>query len=397
MIIEAAQRTNTVAEYYFSSKLREIEEQRRQGKKVLNLGIGNPDLMPSENVNQEIHFQSKLRGSNGYQSYSGLPELRKAFVEWYKKYFDVELDPKDEILPLMGSKEGIMHISMAYLNPEDGVLIPNPGYPAYGAVTHLVGAQAVEYNLKSENGWLPDFDKLEEMELSGVKLMWVNYPHMPTGTRASKELFQQLVDFAKRKKILLCNDNPYSFILNDEPLSILSVKGAADVAIELNSLSKSHNMAGFRVGMVAGRSDYLKNILKIKSNMDSGMYKPIQYAAISALQNPAEWYDSINNEYKVRRKLAGELFFNLGVDYDENQVGMFLWGHIPNNFFDSYAFSNGLLSNYSLFITPGSIFGSNGSGYTRISLCSNQETFKEAIHRVPEKVKVTKNKVKLCG
>ncbi len=397
MIIEAAQRTNTVAEYYFSTKLREIEEQRRQGKKVLNLGIGNPDLMPSENVIQEISAQSKLQGSNGYQSYTGLPELREAFAGWYKKYFDVELNPNDEILPLMGSKEGIMHISMAFLNPGDGVLIPNPGYPAYSAVTRMVGAQPVEYNLKPKNGWLPDFDRLEEMDLNGVKLMWVNYPHMPTGTRASKELFRQLVDFAKRKKILLCNDNPYSFILNDEPLSILSVKGAAEVAIELNSLSKSHNMAGFRMGMVAGHSDYLKHILKIKSNMDSGMYKPIQYAAVSALQNPPEWYESINNEYKVRRKLAGELFRKLGIDYDENQVGMFLWGHVPNDFFDSYAFSDCLLSNYSLFITPGSIFGSNGSRYTRISLCSNQGAFKEAIDRVINKVEMTKNQVKLCG
>lgn len=397
MIIEAAQRTNTVAEYYFSTKLREIEEQRQQGKKVLNLGIGNPDLMPSENVIREIHKQSQIEGSNGYQSYTGLPELRKAFATWYKKYFKVELDPNGEILPLMGSKEGIMHISMAYLNPGDGVLVPNPGYPAYSAVTRMVGAQPVEYNLKPENGWLPDFDKLEAMDLSGVKMMWVNYPHMPTGTSASKALFSQLVDFAKRKKILLCNDNPYSFILNDKPLSILSADGAKEVAIELNSLSKSHNMAGFRMGMVAGRADYLKHILKIKSNMDSGMYKPIQLAAIEALQNPPYWYESINAEYKIRRQLAGELFTSLGVKYGKSQVGMFLWGHVPNDFFDSYAFSDCLLSNYSLFITPGSIFGSNGARYTRISLCSSQEAFSEAIDRINKEVEFSNNQVKLCG
>jgi aspartate/methionine/tyrosine aminotransferase len=397
MIIEAAQRTNTVAEYYFSAKLREIEEQRQQGKKVLNLGIGNPDMMPSENVIHEIGKQSQLEGSNGYQSYTGLPELREAFALWYKKYFTVELNPNGEILPLMGSKEGIMHISMAYLNPGDGVLIPNPGYPAYSAVTRMVGAQPVEYNLKPENGWLPDFERLEEMDLSAVKLMWVNYPHMPTGTKAGKALFRQLVDFAKRKKILLVNDNPYSFILNDEPLSILSADGAKEVAIELNSLSKSHNMAGFRVGMVAGKNDYLKHILKIKSNMDSGMYKPIQLAAVKALQHPPEWYASINAEYKIRRQLAGELFQILGVNYDNNQVGMFLWGLVPNDFFDSYAFSDCLLSNYSMFITPGSIFGSNGARFTRISLCSSQEAFTEAIGRIGNQVEFSKNQVKLCG
>jgi len=397
MIIEAAQRTNTVAEYYFSTKLREIDEQRRQGKKVLNLGIGNPDRMPSANVIREIHDQSKLEGSNGYQSYTGLLELRRAFAEWYKKYFRLSLDPDDEILPLMGSKEGIMHISMAYLNPGDGVLVPNPGYPAYSAATRLVGAQAIEYNLKSENGWLPDFNKLEEMDLSGVKLMWVNYPHMPTGTKATARLFQRLVDFARLKKILICHDNPYSFILNSRPLSILSVNGAKEVAIELNSLSKSHNMAGFRIGMVAGRSDYLKHILKIKSNMDSGMYKPIQLAAVKALQNPPEWYESINEEYKSRRKLAGSLFHSLGIEYDEKQAGMFLWGRIPDEFSDSFSFSDFLLKKYSLFITPGSIFGSNGASYARVSLCSNREIFSEAMDRVNKKIEFSINKAKLCG
>jgi len=397
MIIEAAQRTNTVAEYYFSTKLREIEQQRRQGKKVLNLGIGNPDLMPSENVIQEIRNQSHLEGSNGYQSYTGLQELREAFAAWYQKYFSVKLNPNGEILPLMGSKEGIMHVSMAFLNPGDGVLVPNPGYPAYGAVTRLVGAQPMEYNLKLENGWLPDFNKLEEMDLTGVKLMWVNYPHMPTGTQATEELFGKLVDFAKRKSILICNDNPYSFILNDQPLSILSVEGAKDVAIELNSLSKSHNMAGFRIGMVAGDSEYLNHILKIKSNMDSGMYKPIQLAAVKALQNPPCWYDSINDEYKERRKLAASLFNSLGLEYDDKQAGLFLWGRIPFDFFDSYAFSDCLLKNYSLFITPGSIFGSNGSRYTRISLCSSREVFKEAISRINQIIELNKSEVKLCG
>ncbi|MBE0639572.1 MAG: aminotransferase class I/II-fold pyridoxal phosphate-dependent enzyme [Bacteroidales bacterium] len=382
MIIQPAERTNTVTEYYFASKLREIEELKRQGKKVLNLGIGSPDMMPHDDVLDEMASQSKKQGSNGYQSYTGLPALREAFAGWYKRYFGIELDPGGEILPLMGSKEGIMHISMAFLNPGDGVLIPNPGYPAYAAVTRLVGAMPVEYNLKPENGWLPDFEEIENMDLTGVKLMWVNYPNMPSGAKANLEFFNQLIHFAKQKKILICNDNPYSFILNDNPLSIFSAEGAKEVALELNSMSKSHNMAGFRMGMVSGQADYLKNILTVKSNMDSGMYKPIQLAAIKALQSPPEWYSMINAEYAKRRNLAGKLFDTMAVDYDSEQTGMFLWGLIPEGFADGYDCSDHLLYKHNVFITPGGIFGSNGNQFIRVSLCSKPEVFEEVIERV---------------
>ena len=384
MIIQPAIRTQTVSEYYFAAKLREIEELRLQGKKVLNLGIGSPDMMPHGDVLEELALQSKADGSNGYQSYTGLPALREAFAGWYKKYFGIDLNPAGEILPLMGSKEGIMHISMAFLNPGDGVLVPNPGYPAYDAVTRLVGARVVEYDLKPENDWLPDFEELENIDLKGVKLMWVNYPNMPSGAMANAAFFGRLVSFAREKKILICNDNPYSFILNDNPLSIFSAEGAREVALELNSMSKSHNMAGFRMGMVAGKADYLKSILTVKSNMDSGMYKPIQLAAVKALQSPPEWYQSINAEYKKRRRIAGSIFDKLEVAYDPGQSGMFLWGRIPEHFAGAMSFSDHILKNYLLFITPGDIFGSNGKRYIRISLCSNQEIFSEALHRISE-------------
>lgn len=382
MIIEPAERTHTVNEYYFAAKLRELEELKQQGKKILNLGIGSPDLMPHEEVIGELGLQSQQEGSNGYQSYTGIAALREAFAGWYKKYFGIDLDPAGEILPLMGSKEGIMHISMAFLNPGDGVLIPNPGYPTYSAASNLVGARLIEYDLKPENGWMPDLDELQAMDLSGVKLMWINYPNMPTGTKATVSFFEKLVNFAKQNRILICNDNPYSFILNDQPLSIFAAEGAKEVALELNSLSKSHNMAGFRMGMVAGQASYLKAILKIKSNMDSGMYRPIQLAAVKALQSPPEWYESINAEYKKRRQLAGAIFDQLGVKYDFSQSGMFLWGFIPEQFAGAISFSDYILAKYSLFITPGDIFGTNGKNHIRISLCSNQETFREALDRI---------------
>lgn len=382
MIIEPAERTHTVNEYYFAAKLRELEELKQQGKKILNLGIGSPDLMPHEDVIGELGMQSQQPGSNGYQSYNGITALREAFAGWYKRYFGIDLDPVREILPLMGSKEGIMHISMAFLNPGDGVLIPNPGYPTYSAVANLVGARLIEYDLKPENGWLPDVDALQTMDLPGVKLMWINYPNMPTGTKATVSFFEKLVSFAKKNRILICNDNPYSFILNNQPLSIFAAEGAKEVALELNSLSKSHNMAGFRMGMVTGQADYLKNIQKIKSNMDSGMYKPIQLAAVKALQSPPDWYESINAEYQERRRLAGMIFDELGVKYDDSQSGMFLWGRVPDAFADGYVCSDHLLRKYGVFITPGGIFGSNGNQYIRLSLCSSQEVFAEVINRM---------------
>ncbi len=382
MIISPAERTQSVTEYYFATKLREIEEMKKQGKKVLNLGIGSPDMMPHNDVLEELALQSKAEGSNGYQSYTGLPALREAFAVWYRRYFGIDLNPNGEILPLMGSKEGIMHISMAFLNPGDGVLVPNPGYPAYDAVTRLVGARVEEYDLKPENDWLPDFEDLETKDLQGVKLMWVNYPNMPCGAKANAAFFDRLVSFARQKKILICNDNPYSFILNDNPLSIFSAEGAREVALELNSMSKSHNMAGFRMGMVAGKADYLKSILTVKSNMDSGMYKPIQMAAVKALQSPPEWYQSINAEYKKRRLLAETIFDEMNVKFDPGQSGMFLWGRVPENFADGFGCSDHLLYHYGVFITPGGIFGSNGNQFIRLSLCSSQEVFKEAIERI---------------
>jgi LL-diaminopimelate aminotransferase len=382
MIIEPAVRTHTVNEYYFAAKLRELEELKQQGKNILNLGIGSPDLMPHEEVISELGLQSRQQGSNGYQSYSGIAALREAFAGWYKKYFGIDLDPAGEILPLMGSKEGIMHISLAFLNPGDGVLIPNPGYPTYSAVSKLVGARLIEYDLKPENGWMPDLNELQAMDLSGIKLMWINYPSMPTGAKASVGFFRKLVSFAKKNRILICNDNPYSFILNDQPLSIFSAEGAKEVTIELNSLSKSHNMAAFRIGMVAGEASYLKTILNVKSNMDSGMYKPIQLAAVKALKSPPEWYESINMEYKKRRQLAGGIFDELGVKFDDCQSGMFLWGRIPEEFPGAICFSDLILANYLLFITPGDIFGSNGKNHIRISLCSSQDVFREALDRI---------------
>jgi len=355
------------------------------GKNVLNLGIGSPDLPPHPEVVEELSKQSNGHHNHGYQSYSGIPELRKAFSDWYHNYFSVNLNPDNEILPLMGSKEGIMHISMAFLNPGDGVLIPNPGYPAYRSVANLVGARVIEYSLRPENGWFPDFDELDKTDLTGVKLIWVNYPNMPTGAKATPALFEKLVNFAFRKKILVCNDNPYSFILNKTPLSILSIEGAMDVAIELNSMSKSHNMAGWRVGMVGGKAEYLKAVLTVKSNMDSGMFKPVQLAAIKALNSPAEWYNSLNSAYEMRLSKAAELFDKLGVNTEKNQSGMFLWGQIPDRFVDSEDFTDFLLNQFFIFITPGSVFGSNGKKFARLSLCSPVPVFEEAIKRIEKK------------
>ncbi len=382
MIIEPAERLNTVGEYYFSKKLKEIAQMNAEGRNVLNLGIGNPDNPPSKKTIDALIEAAQKPNAHGYQSYVGIPQLRTAFAEWYKTYFTVELNPANEILPLMGSKEGIMHISLAFINKGDGVLVPNPGYPTYSSVSNIVEANIIEYDLKDENGWLPDFVAIEKNDLSKVKIMWVNYPNMPTGTPATKELFEKLVAFGKKHNILIVNDNPYSFIQNNEQLSILAVPGAKDVAIELNSLSKSQNMPGWRMGMVAGAADYLQTILNIKSNMDSGMYLPMMIAATEAIKNPKSWYDEINEHYTRRREHAINIMKYLGCTLNEQQVGMFIWAKIPDSVASVEELSDNILYKANVFITPGFIFGSNGSQYLRISLCTSEVLLQEALERI---------------
>ena len=381
-VIKTASRLGEVKEYYFSTKLKEIAKMNEEGEPVINLGIGNPDMSPPKEVIDTLIVESQQKHVNGYQSYVGIPALRTAFANWYKKYFDVSLKADSEILPLIGSKEGIMHISMTYLEPGDEVLIPNPGYPAYRAVANLTGASVREYDLSEKNGWLPDLDALGQQDLSKVKIMWVNYPHMPTGAKATKAFFQDLVDFAKKHQILVCNDNPYSFILNDQQLSIFSAEGAMDVALELNSLSKAHNMAGWRIGMLGGNSQYIQNILRFKSNMDSGMYRPLQLAAVKALDMDASWYEGMNAFYKMRQEKVFELLDLLKCEYNVDQTGMFVWAKIPNTYKDGFQLSDEILYNTRVFITPGGIFGSQGNGYIRASLCSEVDTFEAAIKRV---------------
>lgn len=376
-----------VEEYYFSQKLREIAQMRSEGKAVLNLGIGSPDLPPSEGVIVELQTESERSNSHGYQSYIGIPELRTAFAQWYKAWFDVELNPNGEILPLMGSKEGIMHISMTYLEPGDEVLVPNPGYPAYRSVAHLTGASIREYDLEEERGWTPNLEALAKTDLSKVKIMWVNYPNMPTGAQAQRSFYEELIAFAKAHHILVVNDNPYGFILNDQQLSILSIEGAKAVALELNSLSKSHNMAGWRIGMLAGDEAYLSTILRFKSNMDSGMFRPLQLAAVKALAQPAYWYQSVNAIYRSRREKVYELLDLLDCQYDKDQVGMFVWARIPQAYRSGFELSDEVLYKAHVFITPGGIFGSQGDAYIRVSLCSESAIFEEAIRKI-EKVKL---------
>jgi LL-diaminopimelate aminotransferase len=382
MKVKPAERLSVVDEYYFSTKLKQIEMMRSSGADVINLGIGSPDMAPSENSVNRLIEEIRKPNVHGYQSYTGVFALRKAYSDWYLKYFNVRLDPDSEILPLIGSKEGIMHISMAFIDPGDEVLVPDPGYPTYSSVTNLVGGIVRTYDLFEEDGWLPDFDKLENGNLSKVKMMWVNYPHMPTGTKGSQILFERLVTFANKHQILLCNDNPYSFILNNEYQSILYVDGAKEVALELNSLSKSHNMAGWWLGMVAGDKEYIKSILRVKSNMDSGMFLPVQLAAAEALNNPANWYSEINSVYHKRRMIAEEIMVSLGCRFNPDQTGLFLWGRIPEKAESSESLTDDLLQKAHLFITPGSIFGKNGTRYVRISLCSNEEILLKAKERV---------------
>ena len=382
MIVKPADRTANVQEYYFSQKLAQIDRMRRDGSDVINLGIGSPDQPPSESTVSALIAEAKKSTSHGYQSYSGIPSLRKAFSDWYKKYFYVNLNPDNEILLLMGSKEGIMHISMAFVNPGNEVLVPDPGYPTYSSVTNLVGGIVRKYDLSEENGWLPDLKSLELTDLSKVKLMWVNYPNMPTGVKASVDIFEKLVAFSRKHGILLVNDNPYSFILNKEYISILSVEGAKDTALELNSLSKSHNMAGWRIGMVAGQSDYIKTVLKVKSNMDSGMFLAMQMAAIEALNNPDSWYDSVNSVYIRRRKIVEQIMDLLKCNYDKSQIGLFVWGKIPENIPDCESYVEKILMKSLVFITPGFIFGKNGERFIRISLCATEEKLIEAKNRI---------------
>jgi LL-diaminopimelate aminotransferase len=373
MKVKPAERTGKVQEYYFSQKLAQIDRMRKEGADIINLGIGSPDQSPSESTISTLISYAEKTTSHGYQSYTGVPALRKAFADWYRKYFGVELNPDNEILPLMGSKEGIMHISMAFVNPGDEVLVPDPGYPTYSSVTNLVGGIVRKYDLEEKHGWLPDLEALEKTDLTGVKIMWINYPNMPTGTKGSVKLFEKLVAFALKHNILLCNDNPYSFILNKDYHSVLEVEGAKETALELNSLSKSQNMAGWRVGMVAGDSGYIKEILKVKSNMDSGMFLPMQMAAAEALNNPESWYDTVNEVYARRRKIVEEIMDLLDCSYDKKQVGLFVWGRIPEKIKSCEAYIEDILNKTHVFITPGFIFGENGERYIRISLCANEE------------------------
>jgi LL-diaminopimelate aminotransferase len=386
MSIRTASRMDLVQEYYFSTKLKEIAEMNSRGLNVLNLGIGSPDLAPSPKTIEVLAAAAVNPKNHAYQSYVGIPAFRQAFASWYQKYFNVELNPTNEILPLLGSKEGIMHIAMAYLEAGDEVLIPNPGYPTYRSASLLAGATLVEYNLSESNAWLPDLAELEKKDLSKVKLMWLNYPHMPTGAKATKSFFVELVAFAKKHNILLVNDNPYSFILNDNYLSLLQVEGAKEISLELNSLSKSQNMAGWRVGMLAGGSELIANVLRFKSNMDSGMFLPIQLAAIEALNNDESWYSQLNEIYKVRQQVVFELMSLIECTYDPNQTGMFVWAKIPEKWEDSYQLSNEILYKANVFITPGGIFGSQGEKYLRISLCADTSLFQNAIERIKEKI-----------
>ena len=381
-----AKRLNKIEEYYFSSKLREIEEMNRSGENVINLGIGNPDLRPPAGVVDKLTESSKDPGNHGYQSYRGISALRQAFSEWYKIYYGVDLDPDSEILPLMGSKEGIFYISMAFLNEGDKVLVPDPGYPTYKAVSEMVGGEAVPYDLTEKNRWFPDLDSLDKSDLSQVKLMWVNYPHMPTGAKANRSFFKELVDFGKKHDIILCHDNPYSFILGEDPISLLETENSKNYVLELNSLSKSHNMAGWRVGMIAGNPEFINYINDVTSNIQSGMFLPIQYAAIKALENSKSWYFELNKTYSMRRDLVWEILESLGCIFGKDQGGLFVWARIPGES-DSYDFSDEILRKTRIFITPGSIFGKNGSGYIRISLCSPEEVLLEAKERIVQNFK----------
>jgi LL-diaminopimelate aminotransferase len=386
MSIEPAEHIKSISEYYFSVKLAEVARMNAEGKNVISLAVGAPDRMPSQLTIETLCLSAQRPDVHAYQPYTGIPELRKAYAGWYKRFFNVDLSV-DEVLPLIGSKEGILHISMTFLNVDDGVLVPNPGYPTYRSVSNLLRAKVIEYDLLEDDGWYPDFDALEKMDLSGVKLMWVNYPNMPTGAKGSIELFEKLVAFGKKHEIIICHDNPYSFILNDKPMSILSVPGAKDICIELNSLSKSHNMSGWRMGMLSSNAQFVKWVLKAKSNIDSGQFKPMQLATVAALSNSDEWHTDMNRIYAERRVWAEKIMDLLNCRYDKSQVGLFVWGKLPDEVSGSEEFINDILYKANVFITPGFIFGSNGERFIRISLGSSVDLIKEAYRRIENKIK----------
>ena len=382
-----ATRLESVQEYYFSRKLKEIAHMNAEGKNVISLGVGSPDMPPSEATIKTLCEHAHHADAHGYQPYVGIPELRQAFADFYKKWYQVILNPTNEIQPLIGSKEGILHITLALVNPGEQVLVPNPGYPTYTSLSTLLGAEVIPYDLTEENGWLPDFDALEQLDLSKVKLMWTNYPHMPTGTNATLELYQKLVDFGKKHHIIIVNDNPYSFILNKKPLSILQIEGAKDCCIELNSMSKSHNMPGWRIGMVASNATFIEWILKVKSNIDSGMFRPMQLAAATALHNDESWHEEMNfNLYEKRRHLAEQILETLQCTYNKSQVGLFVWGRIPDHYKQVEDLTEAVLHKAHVFITPGFIFGSNGARYIRISLCCNEQKLAEALDRIKQNI-----------
>ncbi len=409
-MIKPAKRTESVQEYYFSRKLKEVAaldaERKAAGREgIISLGVGAPDRLPPQPALQKLAEQAVRPGVHVYQSYVGIPALRKAFAEWYARYYGVTLDPETEIQPLFGSKEGILILSLAYLDKGDRVLAPDPGYPTYSSASRLTEAEIVYYDLKEENGWWPDFEALEKTDLTGVKMMWTNYPNMPTGGSATMELYERLVDFGRRHNIMICNDNPYSFILNDRPLSILAVPGAKDCCVELNSLSKAHNMSGWRIGMIAARADVVAQFLKVKSQMDSGMFLPMQLAAVEALKSGPEWFEQLNAEYRERRIIAGRIFDLIGAKYSADGAGLFLWGRVSedNPLARAYAatlasektaetaqdgrtlgekVSDAALYGAGVFITPGLIFGHNGNDYVRISICADRPTLEKAYARL---------------
>ena len=381
--IQPADRLANVSEYYFSRKLKEVAQMNAEGKNVISLGIGSPDMPPSKETIDVLCENAQKPDVHGYQPTVGIPELRQAMADWYKRWYQVELDPATEIQPLIGSKEGILHVTLAFVNPGDQVLVPNPGYPTYTSLNKILGSEIVNYNLYEEKNWQPDFEELEQMDLSRVKIMWTNYPNMPTGANATLELYEKLVDFARRHNIVIVNDNPYSFILNKQPISILNVPGAKECCIEFNSMSKSHNMPGWRVGLLASNATFVQWILKVKSNIDSGTFRPLQLAAAQAYHNSAEWHEEANiNVYCKRRKLAEAIMQTLGCTFNEYQVGMFLWGRIPDYYNDVEELTEKVLHEARVFITPGFIFGSNGKRYIRISLCAKEEKLAEALERI---------------
>lgn len=390
MEIAVANRIQGTKEYYFSKKLREVELLNKSGKKIINLGIGSPDLMPPTRAIEKLCIAVGEECNHGYQSYKGIPALREAYAQFYASHYQVEVDPEKEILPLIGSKEGIIHISMTYVNEGDEVLVPNPGYPAYAAATQMAGGKTIIYDLEQTNGWIPNLDKISQKDLTKVKLMWVNFPNMPTGAKGNTSFFQELIQFGKEHNILICNDNPYSFILNDNPQSLLSVPEAKDVAIELNSLSKSHNMAGWRMGVLIGKEVHIQNVLRFKSNMDSGMFLPVQLAAVEALQSSNEWFEDLNKVYKERRNKVWEILDSLECTYDREQTGLFVWAKAPEHIDNVEAFVDEVLYNGRVFITPGFIFGSNGERFVRISLCNKVEVLEEALDRVQSLKQVAK-------